>query len=35
MTDPLARGFRDPTAACRGKPCRSWNGRLERDELLR
>ena len=33
--DTLSACFADPPAAFRGKPFWSWNGRLEKDELLR
>lgn len=33
--DALMSGFSDPSVEWRGKPFWSWNGRLEKDELIR
>ncbi|MCL5271550.1 MAG: hypothetical protein M1457_13585, partial [bacterium] len=35
MTQELFKEFTNPSAAWRGKPFWSWNGKLEKDELIR
>lgn len=35
MSDDLLKEFKAPTNAWRGKPFWSWNGKLDRDELMR
>lgn len=35
MNEALYELFREPTAAYRGKPFWSWNGKLEKEEMLR